>query len=166
MWRAVCGLLFVCIVLQAQATDQTSTKPAQKKDKDDDEKPKPQKSELSKMFDSFGQGISEGVTKLGAEGKRALDKFQYFVREGLEPEGVAVPGQHPYQRPPSSQGFEVEWPQPWWWTRPPPWQDEIPGWFNRYIQVYLRRQQRLARSKGLPAHALNDPLGLYPEVGV
>eukprot|EP00301_Raphidiophrys_heterophryoidea_P001391 c10674_g1_i1.p1 GENE.c10674_g1_i1~~c10674_g1_i1.p1 ORF type:complete len:133 (+),score=6.89 c10674_g1_i1:22-420(+) len=81
MWRAVCGLLFVCIVLQAQATDQTSTKPAQKKDKDDDEKPKPQKSELSKMFDSFGQGISEGVTKLGAEGKRALDKFQVFLQE-------------------------------------------------------------------------------------
>jgi hypothetical protein len=43
----------------------------------------------------------------------------------------------------ANPGFEG-WPQPFWWTRPPAWLDEIPGWMQRLQMKKSTSQHRSA----------------------
>lgn len=88
--------------------------------------------ELSWMLESDrskGYG-EEKPEKLSLD--RALQSLKGFIKKGakMTEQSQAVDVSATVAETPND-GFGG-WPQPFWWTRPPQWLDEIPGWMQRY----------------------------------
>jgi len=46
------------------------------------------------------------------------------------------------------------WPQPFWWSHPPPWLDEVPSWMQR---MQIKRANTKAALAGAPSAANKAP---------
>eukprot|EP00298_Acanthocystis_sp_HF-20_P025467 c3747_g1_i1.p1 GENE.c3747_g1_i1~~c3747_g1_i1.p1 ORF type:complete len:143 (+),score=72.77 c3747_g1_i1:78-506(+) len=115
--------------------------------------PPPKKPKSEKEKELEGKKASKS---LGEKAAGMIDLLKEIYVLGLQANSDSAPPKKVIPPSPSTEGFEGEWPQPYWWTKPPPWVDEIPPWFSRYIQHWA-----IARSKRELESNDKDPLNLF-----